>query len=91
MKPNFHIFPVPSSIECLQLITTNKVRLNSYKSTFVEGRITGSALSAFRPVTHVPVVIEGNNELNQPFIDQGYSCCLHINSSKLYTESNDLQ
>ena len=53
----------PSSIECLQLITTNKVCLNSYKSMFVEGRITGSAVSAFRPVTHVPVVIEGNNEL----------------------------
>ena len=56
-------FSSPSSVECLQLITTNKVCLNSYKSTFVEGRITGSALSAFRPVTHVPVVIEGNNEL----------------------------
>ena len=30
----------------------------------MESSITGSALSAFRPVTHVMVVIEGNNELN---------------------------
>ena len=41
----------PSSVECLQLITTNKVFLDPDKATSVEVRITGSALSAFRPVT----------------------------------------
>ena len=75
-----HILPYydnyPSS-ESLQLITTNKVLLNPYQSTLVEGRVSGSSLSAFRPVTHVPVVIEGEDNIsNRLLIKVVPSVCL---------------
>ena len=50
--------------DCIQLLITNKSIIDRFQLTVVNTRVQGSALSAFRPVTKIYALSEGNNELS---------------------------
>ena len=58
-----HFYSYPLVIDSVQLITTNKVIVEPHESAEVNTRAYGSALSAFRPVTDITVLSDGNEGL----------------------------
>ena len=63
MKPIF--LYLPNHLLVITLIAPKHLKVSGNESTTVLSRATGNGLSAFRPITNVHIMTEGNEDLQK--------------------------